>query len=194
MQDWESLRVLFLEYRDPNSGNSKNAAIALFTALDKALHGFFWSRLSSNADQDSKELTQIAMMKIHLARDRFDSSLSLKTWVFTIARRSLIDHWRGGKQDHEALADEGLDDDATSQLEQAADSAPSPERRFELNHDLKKALETLKPTDRTIVYLYGVEGLSMEEIAQSLDLTEAAVKLRAHRSYKQLRPLLGASS
>ncbi len=41
-----------------------------------------------------------------------------------------------------------------------------------------------------IVYLYAVEGLSMAEIATATGFTEAAVKVRAHRSYLQLRDLL----
>ena len=65
-----------------------------------------------------------------------------------------------------------------------------PSLKVELHGDLNAALETLKPIDRSIVYLYGVEGLSMAEIAASIGITEAAAKLRAHRAYRELRKIL----
>jgi RNA polymerase sigma-70 factor (ECF subfamily) len=68
----------------------------------------------------------------------------------------------------------------------------TPEQKTLLSSDLNKALAELKPIDRSIVYLYGVEGFSMAEIAQALSLTEGATKLRAHRAYHELRGLLGS--
>jgi RNA polymerase sigma-70 factor (ECF subfamily) len=172
---WTELQSLFLRYRDGDAASTR----PLFTAIQGALEGFFRVRLSSR--EDALDLTQATLLKVHLARDRFDAAQSLKTWVFTIARRCLIDHWRGADDEIEPIADDF----------DPADSAISLDRRFQLNHDLAKALESLKPIDRMVVYLYGVEEMPMSEVASALGLTESAAKLRAHRSYKLLRPLLG---
>lgn len=68
----------------------------------------------------------------------------------------------------------------------------TPEEKTRLHTDLNRALEGLKPLERSIVYLYGVEELSMAEIAKALGLTEGATKLRAHRAYQDLRKILEA--
>jgi RNA polymerase sigma-70 factor (ECF subfamily) len=66
----------------------------LFEGIAAQLRPFFAARQGSAAAAD--DLTQATLLKIHFARDRYDPALPLKTWVFTIARRTLIDHLRGG--------------------------------------------------------------------------------------------------
>lgn len=81
----------------------------------------------------------------------------------------------------------GIDDDGEETL-----LAPElgPDLKIQFNHDLMKAMDTLKPIERQIVYLHGAEGFSMAEIAVAIGLTENAVKLRAHRAYASLRKIL----
>jgi RNA polymerase sigma-70 factor, ECF subfamily len=158
---------------------------SLFTEISKILMPFFKLRVRSS--ETSEDLVQVTLLKIHFARDRYDAQAgSLKTWVFTIANRCLIDHWRGSKEEI-SHNDQLLEGDALS-------GVPSAELdmalKFEFNKDLNQALNLLKPNDRSIVYLYAVEGFSMAEIADLLGLTEAAVKVRAHRSYIELRKQL----
>ena len=63
---------------------------------------------------------------------------------------------------------------------------------MEYQDQLEKALIQLKPIDRSIVYLYGAEEMSMSEIGLIMGLSENAVKIRAHRSYAKLREIMGA--
>lgn len=174
MRDWEHLRGSFLAYR---SGDQA-AARLVFSEIEWAVRGYYRARLGYQSTE-ADDLTQICLLKLHFSRDRFDASQSLKTWVFTIASRCLIDHWRklGSRQ-------EGSLDELENEI---PEQNLAHDLRFEYNEDLEKALSTLKPIDRSIVYLYGVEGLSMQEIAQTVGLSEGAVKVRAHRSYVKLR-------
>ncbi len=174
MRDWEHLRGLFLAYRLGDQA----AARLVFSEMEKAVRGYYRARLGYQSTE-TDDLTQICLLKIHFSRDRFDALQSLKTWVFTIASRCLIDHWRklGSRQ-------EGSLDELEAEIPEG--NLPH-DLRFEYSEDLEKALATLKPTDRSIVYLYGVEGLSMQEVAQTVGLSEGAVKVRAHRSYVKLR-------
>ncbi len=55
---------------------------------------------------------------------------------------------------------------------------------------LEKSLETLKPSDRTLVYLSVMEGLSMAELAAVMNSTEGAIKLKLHRFLRGLRSFL----
>lgn len=177
--DWQLLQSAFLRYRAGDAQATRD----LFGDIAHRLKPFFRSRCGS--DEDAEDLTQATLLKIHFARERFDPAQSLKTWVFTIAGRSLIDHWRGRAAESSVLDQLDTADDGD-----AADTGPGPDQRLEWNRDLRAALNHLKPIDRSIVYLYGVEGFSMGEIAKMLGLTEAATKLRAHRSYKDLRRIL----
>lgn len=180
--DWPQASILFAAY----IRGDEVATRALFSQLMPPIRGFYRARIRSG-HADIEDLLQVVLLKIHFARDRYDMSQSLKTWVFTIASRTLIDHWRGSSNEREHL----VDDEEDSLIDGLPSDLLSPEKKVELSENLNKALTTLKPIDRSIVYLYGVEGLSMAEIANTLDLTETATKIRAHRAYKELRTLLG---
>jgi RNA polymerase sigma-70 factor (ECF subfamily) len=126
-------------------------------------------------------------LKIHLSRQSFDSRLLLKTWVFTIAHRTLIDHWRKRSR---VDASESLD--SSENMGDYADNSGAIElsNLLALRAVLEKALDTLKPLDRSIVYLGVVEGMSMAELAVVVNSTEGAIKVRLHRLLKGLRGLL----
>lgn len=169
--DWNRLQNLFEEYRNGN----EECTQPLFSALEDILLGFFRARMGNSSDYE--DLTQVTLLKIHFARERFNQNQALKTWVFTIANRCLIDHWRGYKSTEPI-------DTATEEVSYDIDI------KAELTRDLNKALNTLKPIDRSIVYLYVVEEMTMQEIAKALGLTENAVKIRAHRSYAKMKEIL----
>ena len=70
------------------------------------------------------------------------------------------------------------------------DCAPNPEQRywvFELRNILIKTLEELRPLLRTVFVLRDVEGLSIHQTAEVLNLSHAAVKARLWRARLQLR-------
>ncbi len=177
--NWLELESLFQKYMD----GSASASNELFKGILKVLKGYFRARMGK--DEDIEDLAQATLLKIHFSRDRYDSKLALKTWVFTIASRTLIDHWRGAHSNAEKVSDEIDDhDDSLASIEL------TPEEKTQLHQDINKGLIALKPIERSIVYLYGVEGLSMAEIAEIHSISEGAVKIRAHRAYQELRKLL----
>lgn len=173
--DWPELEGLFAAYLKDDA----QAARVLFSEVLRVLQGYFRARMDSA--QDAEDLAQAALLKIHFARDRYDPAQRLKTWVFTIASRTLIDHWRGVASDAE---DSELSEFV---METVASDWLDPAKKTELHRDINQALMKLKPMERSIVYLYGVEGLSMAEIGEVLSITESAAKLRAHRAYQELR-------
>jgi RNA polymerase sigma factor (sigma-70 family) len=177
-RDWDQLRATFLAYRQ----GDKAATRAVFAELELAVKGYYRARMGPSTPE-VEDLTQICLLKLHFNRDRFDGTQSLKAWVFTIASRCLIDHWRKLGARPEAQADREI-------FEEIAETSLPHHLQLEYGEALEKALTALKPTDRSIVYLYGVEGLSMAEIAEAVGLSEGAVKVRAHRSYVKLRERL----
>jgi RNA polymerase sigma-70 factor (ECF subfamily) len=179
--EWKLVQQLFLAYL---SGDT-SVINELFLSLGRNVKGFFLVRTRSETDSD--DLTQATLLKIHLSRQSYDSRLSLKTWVFTIAHRTLIDHWR-----KRSRVDAFEASDNSDNLADYADTSASVELSslIALRAVLEKALDTLKPLDRSIVYLGVVEGLSMAELAVVMHSTEGAIKVRLHRLLKSLRGIL----
>jgi RNA polymerase sigma-70 factor (ECF subfamily) len=78
----------------------------------------------------------------------------------------------------------------------ASGSSASPSQaliRNELRERLRAALDHLAPHDREILVMRNLEQLPIAEIAEVLDLTEGAVKVRHLRALRRLRAVLGAS-
>lgn len=59
-----------------------------------------------------------------------------------------------------------------------------------LNQEVRAHMRTLNPTFREALWLFVVEGLSIKEIAEILEIPEATVKTRIHRAKAQLRDQL----
>jgi RNA polymerase sigma-70 factor (ECF subfamily) len=176
-KEWQETQHLFVSYL----AGDTSVVNSLFTTLGRAVRGFFFARTRSADDSD--DLTQATLLKIHLSRHSFDNRLSLKTWIFTIAHRTLIDHWRKRSRKD---ANEKLEETETAE-EYADSEAIEFSNLIALRGVLEKALDSLKPSDRSIVYLGVVEGLSMAELAVVVNSTEGGVKVKLHRLLKSLR-------
>jgi RNA polymerase sigma-70 factor (ECF subfamily) len=75
-------------------------------------------------------------------------------------------------------------------------SQTSPSRgvvRKELQRRVRNALEQLETSDREILVLRYLEGLSIEEIAAILEISTGAASMRQLRALERLRPLLADS-
>lgn len=59
-----------------------------------------------------------------------------------------------------------------------------------LNQEVRERMRLLSPTFREALWLFVVEGLSIREIADILDIPEATVKTRIHRAKAQLKDQL----
>ena len=76
----------------------------------------------------------------------------------------------------------------------ASDTSPSQALiHSELRQRLRAALDQLAPHDREILVMRNLEQLPIAEIAEVLDLTEGAVKVRHLRALRRLRTILGES-
>lgn len=75
-------------------------------------------------------------------------------------------------------------------MNSATSSERSPEQQSydrELSSVLEKAVLSLSDDYRIVLMLRDVEGMSTEETAQSLNLTQENVKVRLHRAHAKLR-------
>jgi RNA polymerase sigma-70 factor, ECF subfamily len=140
--------------------------------------------------EDSEDAVQEALLKAfqNLAEFREDSQFS--TWLIRITVNQSLMKLRRQRGQKEVSLDEDLQADADALPVDVPDRAPNPEQlcwASELRHILVKALREIRPILRTVFVLRDVEGFSIKETAQLLDLSQEAVKARLWRVRSQLR-------
>jgi RNA polymerase sigma-70 factor, ECF subfamily len=143
--------------------------------------------------EDAEDAAQDAFLKAFRGLAHFEEKSRFSTWLFRIAvNESLMKvRQRRGFQVVSIEQDNNEDPDALP-LE-IVDWSPNPEQLYsqsELREILAKALRGLSSNYRTVFLLRDVEGLSIEETAEVLNLSISAVKARLMRARLRLRERL----
>lgn len=127
---------------------------------------------------EAEEVVQEVLLTIHLKRGTWDSSRPLGPWISAIVRNKVVDSLRRrGRQVVVPL------EDVVDTLESHEGVAVSDQI------DIKHILEKLKDPQRTIVQSISIEGASIRETADQLEMTEVAVRVALHRALKRLATL-----
>ncbi len=129
----------------------------------------------------SEDLLQATFLSVIRARGRFDRAARFRPWLFAIATNAARDFLRRGRV--EQLTPDG-------ELPPVEQSSGAPDRDLAMEKAIHRALEQLPENQRLAIVMHRFQNLSFAEIAEALDLSESAVKVRAHRGYKRLRQLL----
>src|ERR1700689_751223 len=143
--------------------------------------------------EDSEDAVQEALLKAfqNLADFREDSQFS--TWLIRITVNQSLMKLRKQRTHKEVSLDEDFQADGGAPPLDVPDRAPNPEQlcwAAELRDILVRTVEELRPILRTVFVLREVEGLSIEQTAQALNLSQAAVKARLWRVRLHLRERL----
>ncbi len=153
---------------------------ALFERHHVALFNFFLRLTGSRSLSD--DLVQEAFIRILKYRKTFRQPGEFRPWLYKLARNAAAAHFR--KHRHEGPAPAEPD-------ERAADGPlPWAEMEREQNARLmRKALLALPYERREVLLLSRFGELRYDEIAQLLECSVGAVKLRVHRAVKHLREI-----
>ncbi len=153
-------------------------------------------RFSGSAD-DAADLTQEVFIKIYRTLGTFDGSrAAFMTWVTTVTRNLLVDHFRKGKYDRvtDSLdATPGNQEDGLSISDQLEDQGSTPEQRVQSQETQKmvqSALQKLSPELREAVILRDLQDMDYKEIAKVLNVPEGTVKSRINRGRTELARVL----
>ena len=147
-------------------------------------------RHSGNAGT-AEELFQDVWMNAIRARMSYVVSARFSTWLYTLARHRLVDHWRAtGQAKLASLDDEG--DSATRDTVAALPGSvrDQPEARLDtrqLGERLRGALSSLPPVQRDAFLLQQEGGLSLAEIAELTGVGLETVKSRLRYAVAKLR-------
>ncbi len=152
----------------------------IYAAYSGKVMGYIRARVQQRAD--AEDLCADVYEKIARKLDEYDpSKASLSTWIFTITRNTVIDHFRKTKPAEEL--DENLADDTEvdgSLLEQ------------ETLSELAAALNQLPQELRDIVVLLYYDRKPMTEIAELMHLSYGAVRLRHQKALTLLKKRFSA--
>jgi len=143
--------------------------------------------------EDSEDAVQEALFKAfqNLAEFREDSQFS--TWLIRITVNQSLMKLRKQRTHREVSLDERFESDGDALPLDVPDRGPSPEQlcwASELRDILGRTVEELRPILQTVFVLRDIEGLSIEQTAQVLNLSQAAVKARLWRVRLHLRERL----
>ncbi len=151
----------------------------------------------TGSQDDAEDLAQEAFIKIYRTLNTYDTDKgSFMTWVATLTRNLLVDHFRKSKQDRVTDSmDEPLaaEEDSLSVAETLEDAGPSPDARLqtrEAQQMVQNALQKLSPELREAVILRDLQDMDYREIALALKVPEGTVKSRINRGRTELARLL----
>ncbi len=137
---------------------------------------------------DTQDAAQEVFIKAYSGLRSYRPEASLYTWLYRIAVNTCLDYSK--KSRPEPFEDE-------SAVENFASAQPSPERLYqskETGRLIEAALQRLPKKLRAAIVLKEIEGLSYEEIAESLDTSIGTVKSRISRAREEMRRLLEKKS
>jgi RNA polymerase sigma-70 factor, ECF subfamily len=151
-------------------------------------------RFAGSAD-DAQDLTQEVFIKVYRTVGSFDAEkASFNTWVTTVTRNLLVDHFRKTRNDR---ATDSMDvapvEDGVALSERLASSDPGQQAQVESRERgemVHRALQRISPDLREAVILRDLRDMDYREIAQVLKVPEGTVKSRINRGRAELARVL----
>ena len=136
---------------------------------------------------DAAEATQDAYLKAWRGLKGFRGDSQFTTWLYRVASNAALSIHRSRKRRRDRESDlmaENIGEVASTESTEGSAST-----RLELDR-IDAALAGLPEHHRSAIVLRDIYGLSMEEIATQLKISETAAKVRVHRARKKLKDAL----
>ena len=151
----------------------------LLEEISKVLKLYFQKRISHT--DKVEDLVQEVLLGVHKAKHTYDTQRPFSAWLFAIARYKTIDYFRKQKREPDWIQFESFGEDYFE---------------AELFHDeklenlLKSAVNQLPKQQKEIFIRLKFEGDSIKDVAQKMNSSESAIKVNAHRAYKNIQKWL----
>ncbi|MEO0507030.1 MAG: RNA polymerase sigma factor [Bacteroidota bacterium] len=152
----------------------------LYERHKKKLFGFFYNL--GNNPSISEDLVQNVFYRMLKYKDSFASDGQFGAWMFRVARNVNYDH-------HQKASKRGFSEEKNIENVNYAMEDPINETQNKKDNSLllRKALALLSEEKRQLLVLCKFQGLKFSELAQVLDISEGAAKVRVHRALKELK-------
>jgi RNA polymerase sigma-70 factor (ECF subfamily) len=154
-----------------------SAFASLVQRWQTRLINFFYRSTRNRAD--AEDLAQETFLELYRAAPRYTARGTFSAFIFTLARRRLIDNYR--KHDRRPLDFIDPTDFVMQQQSAQADASREIEEAFHI------ALAALPENQRNAILLRQQQGLAYDEIAKALDTSLSSAKTWIHRARTHLR-------
>ena len=132
---------------------------------------------------EAEDVAQEAYLRAYRSLRGFRGDARFETWLHRIVANAAMTHLRRRGRFGDLLSDQGAEvlslQPAARQVEETVEE-----------DEVKRALQALPLSQRTVVVLKDIYGFSCQEIAEEVGATEGAVKVRLHRARKRLKELI----
>jgi RNA polymerase sigma-70 factor (ECF subfamily) len=138
--------------------------------------------------EDVEDISQQVFVKAYFSLKKFDQRAAFSTWLYKITVNECWDLLRKRKA-RPLVYESDFSEEQSRQYtasERETDRGPDTSERMSMRQRLDGLLGQLDKRDRAMLILKEVEGFSVEEIAESLDLNPNTVKVRLFRARRRL--------
>jgi RNA polymerase sigma-70 factor (ECF subfamily) len=156
-----------------------DAAAKLVRRLSPLLWRYFETPYIDRSEIE--DLLQNCWMRIHRSRHTYRPADPLLPWIFAIARHTKLDAYR---QRRRRESREHLVSEPPEYRQPSAEPV-----EMELP-DVPALLERLPESQREVILMLKISGMTIAEVARATSSTVGAVKQKAHRAYIKLRDML----
>lgn len=147
----------------------------------------------TGSPQDTEEIIQEAFLRAYKSLERFEQRSSFATWLYRIAVNRTLDFLNAKKMTDTNQIAENPDSETHQEEIQLRSASPGPDRLLlstEIKSSIADAMKRLTPVERMAFTLRHMEGKSIEEISQVLNLRADAAKNSIYRAVQKLRQQL----
>jgi RNA polymerase sigma-70 factor, ECF subfamily len=173
----------------------RSGSESAFDWLVTHYHGPVYGLLAGmmNDPSEAADVTQEVFLKAFRGIRGFRQDSSLRTWLYRIAVREMLNHrrwfWRHLRL-HSSIEEQCGEDGVAVEFADAGSSPFDLAATHEAQTEVRRALSEVAPVFRTAVILRDLEGMSYEEVAEVLDISVGTVKSRILRGRRELRKIL----
>jgi RNA polymerase sigma-70 factor (ECF subfamily) len=138
--------------------------------------------------EDVEDIGQQVFLKAYFSLKRFDQRAAFSTWLYKITVNECWDLLRKRKVRPLVFEAEFSDEQARQYdgMEEKADGVPDVSERMALRQEVEELMECLEERDRMMLVMKEVQGFSVEEIAEILDINGNTVKVRLFRARQRI--------
>ena len=161
-----------------------------FKKIHNEFHPRIFHYLSSMAGRDNAEdLTQVVFEKVSRGLNNFRGESSLATWIYRIATNVALDHCRLAATRQTIISLDTIDANCDCNIlsDENPPDADQGLMRREMNACIHRLVKQMPENERAVLLLSEFEGTKNREIADILDISLDAVKIRLHRARARLR-------
>jgi RNA polymerase sigma-70 factor (ECF subfamily) len=156
----------------------EEAARALIERVSPVLLRFFWVQFANRRFAD--DLLQETWMRVHKARHTYRPGEPALPWIIAIARYTGIDNYRKSRRVEASETQVDVLPEPVSPNPSFAQPGP----------DIEAILGALPESQREVIVMLKVTGMTIEEVARATSSSAGSVKQKAHRAYRKLREVL----